>query len=181
MSKEPNVIVSSEPWQKPLPNIDKDNEKFYEGLTQHKFLVWRCKTCGASYWPKAYCQNHENEPFAANMAWAEASGFGKIFAFNRHHMTFHPGFKDEIPYVYALIELDEGPLISSTLVGERMPKDVYDVGQKVEVATGRRTVHADRRHALVDAVARAPARGPPRRAPLSTHRPLRAWCSPPRN
>jgi uncharacterized OB-fold protein len=133
MSKEPNVIVSNEPWKKPLPNIDKDNEKFYEGLTQHKFLVWRCKTCGASYWPKAYCQNHENEPFAANMEWAEASGCGKIFAFNRHHMTFHPGFKDEIPYVYALIELDEGPLISSTLVGDRMPKDVYDVGQKVEV------------------------------------------------
>jgi uncharacterized OB-fold protein len=85
------------------------------------------------HWPKAYCQNHENEPFAANMEWAEASGCGKIFAFNRHHMTFHPGFKDEIPYVYALIELDEGPLISSTLVGDRMPKDIYDVGQKVEV------------------------------------------------
>ena len=63
--------------------------------------------------------NHENEPFAANMEWAEASGRGKIFAFNRHHMAFHPGFKDEIPYVYALIELDEGPLVSSTLVGDR--------------------------------------------------------------
>ena len=97
--------------------IDKDNEGFYDGLKKHKLLVWRCKTCGASYWPKAYCRNHENEPFAANMEWAEASGRGKIFAFNRHHMAFHPGFKDEIPYVYALIELDEGPLVSSTLVG----------------------------------------------------------------
>ena len=54
MSKEPNVIVSNEPWKKPLPNIDKDNEAFYEGLKKHKFLVWRCKKCGASYWPKAY-------------------------------------------------------------------------------------------------------------------------------
>ena len=117
VSKESNVIVSNEPWKKPLPNIDKDNEEFYEGLKKHKFLVWRCKTCGASYWPKAYCINHENEPFAANMEWAESSGRGKIFAFNRHHMAFHPGFKDEIPYVYALIELDEGPLVSSTLVG----------------------------------------------------------------
>ncbi len=48
-------------------------------------------------------------------------------------MAFHPAFKDELPYVYALIELDEGPLISSTLVGAKTPKDVYDVGQKVEV------------------------------------------------
>ena len=102
MSKDPNVIVSNEPGKKPLPNIDKDNEDFYEGLKRHQFLVWRCKTCGASYWPKAYCQNHANEPFAANMEWAPASGRGKIFAFNRHHMAFHPAFKDEVPYVYAL-------------------------------------------------------------------------------
>ena len=73
MSKEPEVIVSNEPWKKPLPNIDKDNAEFYEGLKRHQFLVWRCKKCGASYWPKAYCQNHENEPFAANMDWAPAT------------------------------------------------------------------------------------------------------------
>ena len=53
---ESNVIVSNEPWKKPLPNIDKDNEAFYEGLKKHKFLLWRCKRCGASYWPKAFCQ-----------------------------------------------------------------------------------------------------------------------------
>jgi len=96
VSKEPEVIVSNEPWKKPLPNIDKDNEEWYEGLKQHKFLVWRCKQCGASYWPKAYCINHENEPFAANMEWAPASGRGKIFAFNKHHMAFHPGFAKEV-------------------------------------------------------------------------------------
>ena len=32
-----------------------------------------------------------------------------------------------------LIELDEGPLVSSTLVGNRLPGDVYDIGQAVEV------------------------------------------------
>jgi len=67
------------------------------------------------------------------MAWEEASGSGTLFAFNRHHTAFHPGFKSEIPYIYALIELDEGPLVSTTLVGDKQPKDVYDVGQKVEV------------------------------------------------
>jgi uncharacterized OB-fold protein len=69
MSQEPNVIVSNEPWKKPLPNIDKDNEAFFEGLKRHKLLVWRCKTCGASYWPKAYCQNHPNEPRSTAITW----------------------------------------------------------------------------------------------------------------
>jgi uncharacterized protein len=132
-AKAPNVVIVDAEWKKPRPQIDHDNEAFWAGLKEHKLLLWRCKTCGAWYWPKAYCRNHGNEPFAANMAWAEAKGIGKLFAFNRHHMAFHPGFKDEIPYVYALIELDEGPLISSTLVGDKMPRDVYDVGQKVEI------------------------------------------------
>jgi uncharacterized OB-fold protein len=132
-AKAPSVVIVDAEWKKPLPQIDHDNEAFWAGLKDHKLLLWRCKTCGAWYWPKAYCRNHDNEPFAANMAWAEAKGIGKLFAFNRHHMAFHPGFKDEIPYVYALIELDEGPLISSTLVGDKMPRDVYDVGQKVEI------------------------------------------------
>ena len=109
MSNEPNVIVSNAPWNKPLPNVDEDNVAFWEGLKKHKFLVWKCKTCGASYWPKAYCQNHEN------------------------HMALDAGFVEDGQFVYALIELDEGPLVSSTLVGPRQPKDTYDIGQKVEV------------------------------------------------
>ena len=129
-----NVVIVESEWKKPLPQIDHDNEGFWTGLKNHKLLLWRCKTCGAWYWPKAYCRNHDNEAFAANMAWAEAKGTGKLFAFNRHHVAFHPGFKNDIPYVYALIELDEGPLISSTLVGDKMPRDVYDVGQRVEIA-----------------------------------------------
>jgi uncharacterized OB-fold protein len=132
-AKAPNVVIVESEWKKPRPQIDHDNEEFWTGLKNHKLLLWRCKSCGAWYWPKAYCQNHENEPFAANMAWTEANGTGKLFAFNRHHVAFHPGFQQDIPYVYALIELDEGPLISSTLVGDRMPRDVYDVGQRVEI------------------------------------------------
>ena len=133
MSQKSNVIVVSHKWNKPWPNIDEDNAEFYDGLRAHRLLLWRCRSCRRSYWPKAYCQGHDNEPFAANMEWAEAAGTGTLFAFNRHHWAFHPGFKDDLPYIYALIELDDGPLISSTLIGSKLPKDVYDVGQKVEI------------------------------------------------
>jgi uncharacterized OB-fold protein len=131
--KKDNVIIATDEWKKPWPSIDHDNRPFWEGLKEHKVLLWTCKTCGRSYWPKAYCQDHDNEPFAANMDWAPASGMGRLFAFNVHHTAFHPGFKEDIPYIYALIELDEGPLISSQLVGDRKPKNIYDVGQRVEV------------------------------------------------
>ena len=118
-------------WDKPWPSIDKDSEEFWEGLRRHELLLWTCSTCKAQYWPKTYCIKHENEPWAANMSWQPSSGQGKLFAYNVHHWAFHPGFKDEVPYAYALIELDEGPLISSTMTG-RMPA-AEDVGKKVQV------------------------------------------------
>lgn len=120
-------------WNKPRPNIDADNQAFWDGLREHQLLLWTCSTCGTQYWPKSYCTKHENEPFAQNMSWQPGSGRGKIFALNRHHWAFHPGWKDEIPYVYALIELDEGPLISSTIVGKQPTDLVSAVGQPVRV------------------------------------------------
>jgi uncharacterized protein len=118
-------------YNKPLPNIDLDNKPFWDGLAEHKFLLFRCKTCGAWYWPKAYCRNHENEPFMGNLEWTEASGRGKVFSFNIHHWAFHPGFKDDVPYAYALIETDEGPLISTMITG--IPADQVKVGMPVEI------------------------------------------------
>lgn len=133
-AKKDNVIVVHDEWKKPPINIDEDNAEFYDGLKKHKLLVWQCKECGKSYWPKAFCHgDHALAPYADNMHWVEAKGTGKLYAFNRHHWAFHPGFKNEIPYIYALIELDEGPLISAQLYGDKLPKDVYDVGQKVEI------------------------------------------------
>ena len=133
MSSDSNVIVDTAEWKKPFPSIDHDNEPFWEGLQRHELLLWRCTKCREWYWPACYCKHDHNESFASQMRWEKASGLGKIFCFNVHHMAFHPGFKDDLPYTYALIELDEGPLISSTLIGDRKPKDVYDVGQTVEI------------------------------------------------
>ena len=72
-----NVRLVFEPFTKPLPNVDLDNQPFWDGLREHKFLLFKCTTCGAYYWPKAYCRFHDNEPFMGNLEWAEASGKGR--------------------------------------------------------------------------------------------------------
>lgn len=134
MASADNVRVIAEPFKKPLPNIDLDNKPFWDALREHKFVLFKCKSCGAHYWPKAYCRAHDlgdSEPFMGNMEWTEASGKGKVFAFNIHHWAFEPGFKEEIPYVYALIELDEGPLISSNILD--IDPGQVKVGMPVEI------------------------------------------------
>ena len=131
VASTPDVRVVTDKWTKPWPNIDLDSQPFWDGLREHRFLLFRCKTCGAWYWPKAFCRNHDNEPFMANLDWQDASGRGQVFAFNIHHWAFHPGFKGEVPYVYAIVAVDEGPMISSTMLDVE-PGDVR-VGMPVQI------------------------------------------------
>lgn len=116
---------------RPEPNIDRDIEPFWQRVERHQLSVMRCTVCGAHYWPAAYCRNHENKPFFGDMEWVPASGRGTVFAFNVHHWAFDAMFKDEIPYVFALIELEEGPLFGSNVV-DCDPADVQ-VGMPVQV------------------------------------------------
>lgn len=122
---------SAKNWNKPLPSVDEDIEPFWKGMKGHEFLLFRCKKCGAWYWPVSFCLNHDNEPFFGNLEWAKASGRGKVFAFNIHYRAFHPGFAEDIPYVYALIELDEGPMFGSNIIAIE-PQEVK-IGMPVEV------------------------------------------------
>ena len=120
------------PYDKPRPNIDKDIAPFWEGIERGEFLLLQCQRCDAYYWPASYCIRHDEvAPFMEDMAWVPASGRGKVFAFNIHHWAFDPRFKDDIPYVYALIELDEGPMFGTNVVGID-PHDLK-VGDEVEI------------------------------------------------
>ncbi len=123
--------MTTNTWNKPLPSIDEDMEPFWKALKRHEFRLFRCKRCGAWYWPPAYCRYHDNEPFYGNLEWTLASGRGKVFAFNIHYRAFHPGFQKDVPYVYALIDLEEGPMFGSNIIG--CAPEAVKIGMPVEV------------------------------------------------
>jgi len=118
-------------WSKPRPNIDEDNLAFWEGLKRHEFLLFQCQICGTHYWPKAFCRNHKNKPFFANLEWVPTSGRGTVFVYSVARTAFHPGFADDIPYALALVELDEGPMFGSRIIDCAI-EDVH-IGMPVEV------------------------------------------------
>jgi uncharacterized OB-fold protein len=123
--------MSAPTSKRPRPNIDGDIAPFWEGVSQEKFLLVRCQDCGAWYWPFAYCRNCPGQPFGANMVWTEASGRGTVFTRNIHRVAFDPAFADDIPYVYAMIELDEGPMFGTNIINCD-PSEV-EVGRRVQI------------------------------------------------
>jgi uncharacterized OB-fold protein len=53
------------------------------------------------------------------MRWEKARGRGRIVSWVVYHSAYHDAFKDRLPYVVAIVELDEGPRLISNFIGPR--------------------------------------------------------------
>ena len=73
----------------------------------------KCKDCGKEYFPArsrcVECNSYSVEPFLF-------SGFGKVITFSWVY-TPPKGFNNTIPYCLAIVELDEGPKVTTQIVG----------------------------------------------------------------
>ena len=102
-----------ETYTKPLPQADEESQEFYDGARRHELMLMRCKACGAWRMPsRPRCP----DCWSTDTEWAQASGRATLYSFGIMHQKF-PGFTDDVPYNYAVVELEEGPRIVSNIVG----------------------------------------------------------------
>lgn len=107
--------------------IHDENVPFFEATKQNKLVVQYCASCGKrQFYPRVFCMNCFSE-----VEWIEASGRGKVYSFTVVHKTFHKEMQDKVPYVLALIELEEQVRMMSHVVDVN-PEDVR-VGMDVSV------------------------------------------------
>lgn len=118
----------SDGYAKPLPVPTSESRPFWEAVRRHEFRLQRCHAC-RKYWfpPSNICP----ECLSEEWDWAPASGRGTVFSYIIMHRPYHPGFKNDLPYNVAVIELEEGPHLISNVVG-CSNEDLY-VGMPVEV------------------------------------------------
>ncbi len=110
---------------RPRPAVSDDTRFFWEGAARKELLVQRCASCGAlRHPPRPMCARCRSLEWAA----ARMSGRGSVYSFVVHHHPPVPGF--DVPFVVALIELDEGVRIVSNLTGVT-PEEV-SIGMPVE-------------------------------------------------
>ena len=108
--------MSADPqgYRKPLPRISIESKPFWEGARAHRLLLQKCDACGRFWFPPS---SHCIHCLSDGYAWTEVKGTARIFSFVTYHRLYHPGWEGELPYVVALIELDEGPRLIASLVG----------------------------------------------------------------
>ena len=98
---------------KPGPLPDALTRPYWDAAAEGRLLVQRCEACGEHQWyPRAHCiACGAGEP-----AWVEAAGTGRLHTFSVLHKTPNPEFAADLPYVLAIIELDEGVRVSANVV-----------------------------------------------------------------
>jgi uncharacterized OB-fold protein len=108
-------------YDKPLPQPNPDTKPFWDACRQHELRFQKCPGCAHVRWPASIicpsCYSRETE-------WIKASGKGTVYTYIVYHQAFHPAFEEELPYVTAIIELDEGPHFLSNIV-DCDPESVY--------------------------------------------------------
>lgn len=99
---------------KPLPVLGDDlSRTYWEAAREGRLLVQRCRACGEhQFYPRRHCVRC----FAPKPEWVESKGTGRLHTFSVVHRTATPGFADEVPYVFAIVELDEGPRLTVNVV-----------------------------------------------------------------
>lgn len=93
-------------------------------------MVQRCAACRRFQYPPdvacVHCQS-------TDLVGTEVSGHGVLYSYAVVDRSFHAGFVDEVPYVVALVELDEQPGLRVLTNLVDAPADSLAVGQAVTV------------------------------------------------
>jgi len=107
-------------YDKPLPYITEEAEPFWEACRQHKLIIQRCKDCGhVQFYPRVVC----TKCWSDSLEWIETAGKGVIYSFTVVQRAPSPGFRPDVPYVIAIIDLDEGVRLMSNVIRCK-PEDV---------------------------------------------------------
>ncbi len=94
---------------------------------RYNLLGTKCLICGRTYFPsRSICPNCRRDGKTVEVKF---SGKGKVFTFTVIR-TSSEEFKVYTPYVVGIVQLEEGPKVTSQIVDCR-PEDVY-IGMPVE-------------------------------------------------
>ena len=115
-------------YLKPIPAPDEVSKTFWQGCQREELLLQRCNDCGRfQFYPRPLCVNC----MSRSLEWVRSSGKGAVYSFTVTHQTTTPGFAQELPYVFAIVELTEGVRLTTNIVG-CPPEQVY-IGMPVVV------------------------------------------------
>ncbi|MBI4338448.1 MAG: Zn-ribbon domain-containing OB-fold protein [Chloroflexi bacterium] len=121
--------MTTSQYKKLLPAISGETRPYWDACARGDLLVQRCGICGKyQFYPRGFCSHCWSQ---RDLQWVKSSGKGLVWSYTITRQNRMPGYNEEVPYVLALVELEEGVRMFTNIVGCK-PEEVA-VGMPVEV------------------------------------------------
>lgn len=106
---------------KPVPVATAWTMPFWEGTRNGKLLYQKCGDCGTNVFiPRIAC----SRCFSENLEWVESSGRGTVFSFTVVENNAPSAFIADMPFVIAIVKLEEKGVQMLTNIVECDPYEV---------------------------------------------------------
>lgn len=112
---------------RPIPRRTPTSAPYFDAARAGKLVLQRCPRDGFFFYPRARCPVCLRDDWK----WEPVSGRGTVYSFTVDRAGLDPAQRSQVPLVVAAVELEEGPRMTTRIVGCK-PEDV-SVGQRVEV------------------------------------------------
>jgi uncharacterized OB-fold protein len=112
-----------------LPIPDLETEPYWAAAREGKLLIQRCRACSEPFfYPRPFCPKCWND----DVEWEEASGRATLYTWSVVRQNDLPPWPTRVPYVAAVVDLDEGPRMLTNVEG--CEPDDLRVGMPLQVA-----------------------------------------------
>jgi uncharacterized OB-fold protein len=112
----------------PQPVANADSLPYWNAARERRLLIRQCGACGAKHFmPRYLCPVCWSE----NLEWIESAGKGSVHSYTVIRRAPVATFAGRVPYVIALIDLDEGPRMVTNVLGDDALS--VKIGDRVEV------------------------------------------------
>ena len=100
--------------ERPIPPVTAWSEPYWKAAQQGKLLIQKCGECGRHvFYPRIACPFC----FSDRLGWVEASGRGTVYSFSVVENNAPSAFAAEVPFVIAIVRLEEGVRMMTNIVG----------------------------------------------------------------
>lgn len=119
------------PDDMPAPAASRETLPWWEAAAAHRLVVQRCAACRRPrHPPSPACPACHGFDFD----WIEASGRGTVYTFTVVHRAFVPSLARHLPYVVAVVALDDVPDVRLVTNLVDVAPAAVRIGAAVEVA-----------------------------------------------
>ena len=97
---------------RPIPRRTPTSAPYFDAAREGKLRLQECPRDGFFFYPRSRCPKCLEDDWS----WKDVSGRGEIYSYTIDRIGLDPAQRARVPYVVAIVELEEGPRLTTNIV-----------------------------------------------------------------